>query len=66
MKFKNVILGTIILCTVIAMFVGCSMERENFELPKENVDIVVEYGEEAFFVWYKDNKDFLKKAYENY
>ena len=27
---------------------------------------LVEYGEEAFFVWYKDNKDFLKKAYENY
>ena len=46
MKFKNVILSTIILCTVIAMFTGCSTESESFELPKENVDIVAEYGEE--------------------
>lgn len=27
---------------------------------------LVEYGEDGFFVWYKNNKDFLKKAYENY
>ena len=25
---------------------------------------LVTYGEEAFFEWYKNNKDFLNKAYE--
>ena len=27
---------------------------------------LVEYGEDDYFVWYKNNKDFLKKVYENY
>ena len=27
---------------------------------------LVEYGEDGFFAWYKNNKDFLKNAYENY
>lgn len=27
---------------------------------------LVEYGEDGFFAWYKNNRDFLKKAYENY
>lgn len=28
------------------------------------IGILVDFGEDAFFEWYKNNKDFLKKTYE--
>lgn len=46
MKFKNIIFKVVIFCVVISLFSGCSVNRECFEVPKENTDITVEYGEE--------------------
>jgi hypothetical protein len=28
------------------------------------IGIIADFGEEAFFEWYKSNKDFIKKTYE--
>lgn len=46
MKSKNIIFVAIILCMVIALFSGCSMDDEFVEMPSEKVNITVEYGED--------------------